>query len=89
MAIRLVVVPTGRIARHVLVGLHVAKFIQSALLRLPTRFWIRPARRRFDVLLLVNPLLYPAVIQGHNAIGDVQRWQSPFQQHDHVVSTAP
>ena len=89
MAIRLVVLPTRRIARHLLVGLHVPKFIQSALLRLPTRFGIRPARRRFDVLLLGHLLLYPAVIQGHNAIGDVQRWQSPFQQHDHVVSTAP
>ena len=52
--------PTGRFARYLFVGLHVAEFIQSTLLRLPTRFGIRRAGRRFHFLLLGHLGFYPA-----------------------------
>ena len=71
-AIRLVVLPTGRIARQLFVGLHVAELFQLTLLRLPARSRIRRARHRFNFLLLRHLPVHHAVIQGDDAIDLVQ-----------------
>ena len=89
VAVWLVVVQTGGIARHLFLGLHVEDLVQSNLLRLPARFRFRPARRRFDVLLLGHLSCHYAICQGDNATDYDQRWRNAFQQNDHVVSTAP
>ena len=88
MDLWLVILPTGRIARHLLVGLHIADLVQSTVLRLPACSGIRSARRRFDILLLGHFPLYRAIFQRDNTIGH-QRYQSVFQQDDHVVSRTP
>ena len=77
-ALRLVVVPTGRIARQLFVGLYVAELLQSTLLRLPARFRIHCAGHRFNFLLLRHLPVHHAICQGHNAIDLDQRWQSAF-----------
>ena len=88
-ALRLVFLPTGRISRDLLMGLHVADLVQSALLRLPAVFWIHRACRRLDFLLLGHLLLNLAVIQGNDAIKHGQRWQSAFQSYNHVIFRLP
>ena len=70
-------------------GLHVEDLVQSTLLRLPARIRFRPASHRFTVLLLVHLSCHNAIIKGDNTIDYYQRWQSAFQQNDHVISTAP
>ena len=77
MVIWMVVLPTGRIARHLLLGLHVTD-LQSPLLRLPPCSRIHPARRRFDFLLLDHLLLHHSIFQGDNATDHDHRWQSAF-----------
>ena len=87
-AIRLVFLPTGRIACHLLLGLHVEDLVQSTLLHLPARSRIRRAGLCFDILLFVHLSYHHAVCQGDNAIDYDQRWKSEFQQDDNVVPTA-
>ena len=74
MDLWLVVLSTGRIARHLLVGLHVAEFIQSTIFRLPARSGIRPANRSVNFLLLGHLPLCHAIFQGDNTTNLEQRW---------------